>query len=120
MLYVIITLLSVSIILFTLSFFMKDRMKQIEDQVEQLSMEMMQSNYQTNQKLKVLEEELLAEDLTGEIMKQHTSSQNSTVKTIYSLYKQGYKPNDIANQTKVDERDIRSFIRQWEKEGASI
>ncbi|MCA0970078.1 hypothetical protein LCM20_05735 [Halobacillus litoralis] len=120
MIYVITTLLSVSILLFILSFFMSSKMKQLEDQVEQLSMEMMQSNYQTSQKLKVLEEELLAEDLTGEIMKQQKPSSESVVDTIYSMYQKGYKPNYIARQTGLDEDDIHAFIEQWKSQGAHL
>ncbi|WP_176140656.1 hypothetical protein [Halobacillus salinus] len=117
MLTVIITLLSISVVLFILSFFANDRMKKVEDQVEQLSMEMMQSNYQFGQKLKVLEEELLAEDLTGEIIKQNASSSHSKMDTIYSMYSKGFKPHYIAKQTNVDEQDVLLFIQQWDKKG---
>ena len=120
MVYVLITLSSVSIVLYILSFFMNNRMKDLEEQLEQVSMEMMQSNYQTSQKLKVLEEELLAEDLTGEIIKnqQKTSDQQPPlIENVFAMYQRGYKAHYIAKHTNLDVHDVQSLIQQWQSEG---
>lgn len=61
--YVIIGLFVFAIILLLLSFAGKDRIKLLEDQVEQLSLTQLQETYLIKKKLKVLEEELLMEPL---------------------------------------------------------
>ncbi|MBH0229878.1 hypothetical protein [Halobacillus yeomjeoni] len=122
MFYVLSTLASVSILLFILSFFVSNRFKALEEQLEQLTMTMMQNNYQTKQKMKVLEEELLAEDLTEEILKQPYKPDQpvrkpNLVHTIQNMYEKGYTPHYIAKQTDLSEHDIQSIVRQWNKEG---
>jgi uncharacterized protein YigA (DUF484 family) len=56
---ILIVLISLSILLFVLSFFKKDRVTELEKQMEALTIQMMQENYQLKKRLKVLEEELL-------------------------------------------------------------
>lgn len=58
----IIGLFSFSIVLLVLSFFKKDKYKELENQIENLTMTVMQENYQIKKKMKVLEEELLGND----------------------------------------------------------
>lgn len=58
----IIGLFSFSIVLLVLSFFKKDKYKELESQIETLTMTVMQENYQLKKKMKVLEEELLGND----------------------------------------------------------
>ncbi|WP_237563616.1 hypothetical protein [Halalkalibacter okhensis] len=55
----IIILLSFAILLFILSFFRKDRIEQVEKQLDQMSITYMQEIYQLKKKIRVLEEELL-------------------------------------------------------------
>ncbi|MGP4061705.1 hypothetical protein [Halobacillus sp. H74] len=122
MLYALGTIAAVAIVLFILSFFMNDRMKGIESQIEQVSMTMMQNNYQMKKKMNVLEEELLAEDLTEEIMKQpapkpETPKQLPLVDTVLSMYKKGYKLHYIAKQTNLSEHDVHSLVQQQKSEG---
>ncbi|WP_246945892.1 hypothetical protein [Bacillus pinisoli] len=61
-LYVLIGLFSFSILLFILSLFKRDKVKDLEEQVEQLSLTIMQENYQMKKRIKILEEELLFHD----------------------------------------------------------
>jgi hypothetical protein len=60
--YVIIGLFSFAILLLFLSFFKRDKIKDLEEQVEQLSLTIMQDNYQLKKRVKILEEELLFHD----------------------------------------------------------
>lgn len=124
MIYVLSTLAAISVVLFISSFFMNDRLKDLEEQIEHVSLTMMQNNYQTKQKLKVLEEELLAEDLTGEIMKQpfepaapKKKQQPPLLETVHSMYQKGYKVHYIAKQTDLSEHDVQSLVQQWKSEG---
>ncbi|WP_085991899.1 hypothetical protein [Oceanobacillus senegalensis] len=69
MIYAVITVIIIAIVLFVLSFFMNDRIEELEDQVEQLSISSMQETYQIKKKIKILEEELLPEELTNDLEK---------------------------------------------------
>lgn len=64
MLYAIISIIVVGIVLLVVSFFMSDRIEQVESQLEQFSITTMQDTYQIKKKIKILEEELLTEDFT--------------------------------------------------------
>ncbi|MFC7060635.1 hypothetical protein [Halobacillus seohaensis] len=117
-----ITLISIGIVLFIASFFMNDRLKDVEDQVEQLSIQVMQDTYQIKKKLNVLEEELLSEDLTEEILKQPRPAQSNKpplVKTIQSMYQGGFSVERIAKETNLSEHDVQSMVRQSNVKGVS-
>lgn len=60
--FIIIGLFSFSIILLVLSFFKRDKVKDLEEQLEQLSLTTIQENYQMKKRVKILEEELLFQD----------------------------------------------------------
>ncbi|WP_047979912.1 hypothetical protein [Ornithinibacillus contaminans] len=60
-----ITILIIAIALFVLSFFLNDRFEKIESDLEQLSISTMQDTYQLKKKVKILEEELLTEELSS-------------------------------------------------------
>ncbi|MFD2630836.1 hypothetical protein [Oceanobacillus kapialis] len=62
MLFAVIAILVVAIVLFILSFFMNDRIEDLESQLEQFSISTMQDTYQMKKKIKILEEELLTEN----------------------------------------------------------
>ncbi|GGN63828.1 MULTISPECIES: hypothetical protein [Oceanobacillus] len=59
MIIAIVTILIIGLVLFILSYFMNDRLEELESQVEQLSITSMQDTYQMKKKIKILEEELL-------------------------------------------------------------
>ncbi|API90544.1 MULTISPECIES: hypothetical protein [Virgibacillus] len=64
MIYAIISIIAVGIVLLAISFFMNDRIEQVESQLEQFSITTMQDTYQMKKKIKILEEELLTENFT--------------------------------------------------------
>lgn len=64
MFYTLITLIVVGAVLFIISFFMNDKFDEMESQLEQLSISTMQDTYQMKKKIKILEEELLSDDIT--------------------------------------------------------
>lgn len=66
MLYAILAVIVVGIALFILSFFVNDRLEEVESQLEQLSITTMQDTYQLKKKVAVLEEELLPQNISGE------------------------------------------------------
>lgn len=60
--YIMIGLLSFAVLLLILSFFKRDKVNDLEEQLEQLSVTVMQENYQMKKRIKILEEELLFHD----------------------------------------------------------
>lgn len=109
MLYLFFSLIIIAITLFIISFFTNDRFKDIENQVEQLSLSNLQDSYQMKKKIKVLEEELLPSefDFTNQ-----TGAKSSLEKQVETLYQQGYNVAQISQATKVSEYDINSLIKQ--------
>lgn len=69
MIYAVIAVLIIAVILFVLSYFMNDRLEELENQIEQLSISTMQDTYQMKKKIKILEEELLTDGLDKDILK---------------------------------------------------
>src|SRR5690625_6667489 len=63
MVYIFVSVVVIGLILFFVSFFMDDRVQQLEEQLEQFSIATMQDTYQMKKKIKILEEELLTEDV---------------------------------------------------------
>lgn len=59
MLIAIVTILVIGVVLFILSYFMNDRLEELESQFEQFSITNIQDTYQIKKKIKILEEELL-------------------------------------------------------------
>jgi hypothetical protein len=60
--YIQIGLLAFAIIVLILSFFKRDKVNELEEQLEQLSLTVMQEHYQIKKRIKILEEELLFHD----------------------------------------------------------
>ncbi|WP_027955393.1 DUF6115 domain-containing protein [Halobacillus kuroshimensis] len=118
MLYAVAALAGAAIVFFILSFFAKDRIKQLENQMEQMNLTMMQNDYQMKKKMKVLEEELLAGDLTQEIVDQHNQKQTSrpspqnAADTVLTMYQKGYKTHYIAKQTNLSEDEVLAMVHR--------
>jgi len=66
MLYAILAVVVIGIVLFILSFFINDRLEEVESQLEQLSITTMQDTYQLKKKVSVLEEELLPQNISDD------------------------------------------------------
>lgn len=111
---IIVTLIIVAIILFALSFKMNDKFDQLETQVEQLSLSTMQDTYQIQQKLKVLEEELLTEDIIGLDTNTINSNQQQKpllIQKVYRLQEQGHSIEEIAQNTQLSLHDIQTILK---------
>ena len=109
MFYLVISLLIIAISLFIISFFINYRFKDIENQVEQLSLSNLQDSYQMKRKIKILEEELLPSQFD---FSNQTGTKSTLEKQVESLYQQGYTIAQISQATKVSEYDIESLIKQ--------
>lgn len=111
MLYVLITLIAVAIALFVYSFFMNDKFEQLESQLEQFSISTMQDTYQMKKKIKILEEELLTENITLEHVSPDIENKPLLIQKVYHLHQQGYSFEDISKQTELSNNDVQAILK---------
>jgi type II secretory pathway pseudopilin PulG len=106
----IIGILILSILLIVISFFKKDRIKELEEQIEQLSLQMMQENYQIKKKLKLFEEELFIRDENVMPLKRERKLPDR--ETILELYYSGYSYEEIADQYRIGKDEIELILNE--------
>jgi DNA-directed RNA polymerase specialized sigma24 family protein len=114
--YTMIALVFLSLLLLILSFFAKDKIKALEEQIDQLTMSFVQETYQLKKKLKVLEEELLMsdEDITEIVRKKALNdSVQLEREQVLSLYKQGLSYEQIAKETSLTTEEVRMMLQQY-------
>lgn len=114
MITVFITLIIVSIVLFVISFFMNDKFSELEGQLEQFSISTMQDTYQIKKKIKILEEELLTDDISETPTSEIPSSLKEKpllIQKVYHLYQQGFTVEDISEQTNLSTHDIQTILK---------
>jgi len=113
MLIVFITLISVSIVLIILSFFMNDKLTELEGQLEQFSISTMQDTYQMKKKIKILEEELLTDNISDTIgtSLENDTNQPTLIQKVYTLHEQGYSIADIEQLTNLSSKEIQTIIK---------
>jgi|SRR5690625_367188 len=113
MVYIFVSVVVIGLILFFVSFFMDDRVQQLEEQLEQFSIATMQDTYQMKKKIKILEEELLTEDVgTTDIKNIPPALKDKPllVQKVYHLHQHGYSNDDIAKQTDLDRHDVQTIL----------
>ncbi|CEI84149.1 hypothetical protein J18TS1_28970 [Oceanobacillus oncorhynchi subsp. incaldanensis] len=76
MLVAILAVVVIGIVLFILSFFINDRLEEVESQLEQLSITTMQDTYQLKKKVSVLEEELLPQNISDDAVSSQPKNNN--------------------------------------------
>lgn len=105
----IITLIIVSIVLIVISFFMTDKIDQLESQYEELSISTMQDTYQIRKQIRVLEEELLTDGLQSQSTEQ-SSRQPMLIQKVYDLSQKGLSVSEIASETNLDHHAVKAII----------
>src|SRR5690625_943455 len=118
MFYIFLTLIVVAIALFVSSYFLSDKMDQLEEQFEQFSISSMQDTYQMKKKIQILEEELLTGDITmatdqaaaTESIPSVIAYKPLLIQKVYHLHQQGYSTDDIAKETDLSRHDIRTIL----------
>lgn len=113
MIYVLITLIAVAIVLFILSFFMNDKFADLQNQFEQFSLATIQDTYQIKKKLKVLEEELIIDQIPEAMPQTTDHNKPLLVQKVYRLYQKGYSIEDIASRTQLSKNDVQSIIKSY-------
>jgi|SRR5690625_3647002 len=106
----IITLIIVSVALIVISFFMTDKIDQLESQYEELSISTMQDTYQMKKQIKILEEELLLDSFPNQSINTQEDKQPLLIKEVYELYKQGFTVEEISSRTDLDHHAVKAII----------
>src|SRR5699024_3878665 len=115
MTYLVVSIVVIAVVLFIISFFMEVKTKQLEDLVEQLSIATMKNTYQMKKKIKVLEEELLKNNVNSSQTQQMTESITNNpilIQKVYHLHQQGYSHNEISEKSSLYPNDIQIILNQ--------
>lgn len=113
MFYLIVSIIIIAVVLFIISFFMDDKVKALEEQLEQFSIATMQDTYQMKKKIKILEEELLTENVTEKAtgpVPDTVKNKPLLIQKVYHLHQQGYSADDISKQTNLNQHDIQTIL----------
>ncbi|HWO77641.1 MAG TPA: helix-turn-helix domain-containing protein [Bacillus sp. (in: firmicutes)] len=107
LLYVVI---AASVLIFIVSMFMPNRIKQMETELEELSYQVIQDSYQFKKRLKVLEEELLVDHSTSPLSADTVKPNEIIVNQVLSLHKQGIPIKQIASQSALSQDEVEKII----------
>ena len=114
-------LIIVGIIIIIASFFVGNQSKQLEKDVEELSLNFYQETHQLKRRLKVVEEELLIEPQTFAKPKKKVSPKPNTkvgingihqilISQVLTLHKQGYNTDEISNRSALSSDQVKAII----------
>lgn len=111
MLYITLTILVISIVLFIASFFMSDRFANLEEMIEQQSITLSQDAFYMKKKINDLDERIQTN--SNVINKSVLSEDKSPLVTqkIYHLHQQGLSVEDIAKRTDLTTEEVEITIK---------
>jgi hypothetical protein len=121
----IILLFSLAIVLLIVSFFGKDKVAKLEEDLEQMTLTYMQDIYQLKKKVKILEEEFVIQDDPAPPVKVKSIVNSNDSEPIHeilksqvlSLYSQGLSLDQIAKQSSLTKEQTISVIEQQRLRG---
>ncbi|MCM3167756.1 hypothetical protein [Peribacillus frigoritolerans] len=121
----IVLLFSLAIVLLIISFFGKDKVAKLEEDLEQMTLTYMQDIYQLKKKVKVLEEEFVIQDAPVPSVKEQSTVTSNDIEPIHeilksqvlSLYSQGLTLDQIARQSSLTKEQTISVIEQQRLRG---
>jgi GH35 family endo-1,4-beta-xylanase len=122
---VFICLIALSIALFITSFYLKDPYKLIQEEVDNLSLQYHQELYQVKKKLKVLEEELLVNEVELPPSVSNNKFSSSEKRAIHEIIKnqvralaqQGTPIDQIAVQASLSIEEVQSILAEFALNG---
>lgn len=121
----IVLLFSLAIVLLIISFFGKDKVAKLEEDLEQMTLTYMQDIYQLKKKVKILEEEFVIQDDPVPSVKDQSTVTPNDIEPIHeilksqvlSLYSQGLTLDQIARQSSLTREQTISVIEQQRLRG---
>ena len=121
-----ISLFALSLILFIVSFFLKDTYKILREEIDQLSMTHIQELYMIKKKIKVLEEEILISDESFQPALSVRQPEFDTEKKgvheiiknqVWSLVQRGLSVEQIARQSSLTPSEVESILSEMIRRG---
>lgn len=109
----IIALIVVSIALIAFSYFQREPIKEVEQELETLQLSAMQEIYKLKKKMKVLEEELLDSNVV--VRRPNVGISQHIAKQILSKYQNGMSVDAIAKAEHVSAEDVKAIIKDNER-----
>ncbi|USK73421.1 hypothetical protein [Peribacillus frigoritolerans] len=121
----IVLLFSLAIVLLIISFFGKDKVAKLEEDLEQMTLTYMQDIYRLKKKVKILEEEFVIQDDPVPSVKDQITVTSNDIEPIHeilksqvlSLYSQGLPLDQIARQSSLTKEQTISVIEQQRLRG---
>ncbi|ABO67736.1 MULTISPECIES: sigma factor-like helix-turn-helix DNA-binding protein [Geobacillus] len=113
--YAVIALAVLSILLLIISFFAKDELKPLEEQIEQLTVSLAQETYQMKKRLQVIEEELLIPERRRSASPRRGGALSATDRRVLLLHKQGFPLDEIAQETGLTVPEVERTIRRLQR-----
>ncbi|AGT32792.1 sigma-70 region 4 type 2 [Geobacillus genomosp. 3] len=113
--YAIIALAALSIVLLIISFFAKDELKPLEEQIDQLTVSLAQETYQMKKRLQVIEEELLIPERRRPASPRRGGALSPTDRRVLFLHKQGFPLDEIAQETGLTVPEVERAIRRLQR-----
>ncbi|GIN19996.1 MAG TPA: hypothetical protein DEO65_03905 [Bacillus bacterium] len=114
----IIILLSASLLLFIISFFQKDKTRELEEEMEELSMTLLQDHHNLKKRIALLEEELLLEKQivyptsNANKMEEDRPVVHEVLKNqVLALHQQGIDLQRISKQSSLPPETVRKIIK---------
>lgn len=118
--FLLIFFIGVSILLFVISLFLPNRLKQIEVELEELSYQVIQDSYQFKKRIKVLEEELLVDHSSSPLSTNKSKPNEIIVNQVLSLHKQGVPVSQISSQSALSTEEVEEIIEEERQMRGSI
>jgi hypothetical protein len=114
--YMIIGLLLLAILLLLVSFIRKDKLNELEEQVDQLSLTLMHETYQLKKKMTILEEELLINDQS---IPKPISPERDENEYILSQVENGLAFDQIAKESGVPTEEVRLIAERLKRQSSA-
>lgn len=124
---IMLTLILFAIILLIISFFKKDKMAKLEEELEQVTLTHMQDIYTLKKKVSILEEEFMIQDRLSQYSsptkKTNSSSTHSVVineiikNQVLALHRQGCSLDQIEKQSTLSKDQIMAVINEQRLRG---
>ncbi|WP_313430956.1 hypothetical protein [Siminovitchia terrae] len=111
----IIILLSASLLLFIISFFQKDKTRELEAEFEELSMSLLQDYHNLKKRIGILEEELLLEKQVVHPLHNKLTEERPVVhevlkNQVLALHQQGIDLQQISKQSSLSPQMVKKII----------
>lgn len=118
-------LFSLAIVLLIISFFGKDKVAKLEEDIELMTLTYMQDIHQLKKKVKILEKEFVIQDDIVPPIKDKSTANSNDIEPIHeilksqvlSLYSQGLSLKQIARQSSLTKEQTISVIEQQRVRG---